>query len=118
MLFNLIIHFILFSVLYNGTFSQKILDKVDDPKLFSQLANYEPDVYVAKKISFYKHTVYYPPHIPLIESVITAIENLRISIDNASTVGTQINVAKALIHSVSDPSHLKQYGPLNTTIFI
>lgn len=98
------------NVLYNGTFSQKLLhDKVKLSKLLPQLIKYEPDIYVAKKSSFYKHVVYYPPHISLLKSMITALENLKISADNASTIRTEIQVAKALINVVSFPFQLKQY---------
>lgn len=99
------------NVLYNGTFSQKLLhDKVKLSKLLPQLIKYEPDIYVAKKSSFYKHVVYYPPHISLLKSMITALENLKISADNASTIRTEIQVAKALINVVSFPFQLKQYA--------
>ncbi|CAL7937852.1 unnamed protein product [Xylocopa violacea] len=96
------------NVLYNGTFSQKLLhDKV--PKFVSQLLNYEPNIYVAKKVSFYGHAVYYPPHISLLEPIIAILENLNISAENASAIETQIYVAKALINSVSISLQLKQY---------
>ncbi|XP_043790880.1 glutathione hydrolase 7-like [Apis laboriosa] len=99
------------NVLYNGTFSQKLLhDKVKLSKLLPQLIKYEPDIYVAKKSSFYKHAVYYPPHISLLKSMITALENLKISADNASTIQTEIQVAKTLINVVSFPFQLKQYA--------
>ncbi|XP_003695812.2 glutathione hydrolase 7 [Apis florea] len=99
------------NVLYNGTFSQKLLhDKVKLSKLLPQLIKYEPDIYIAKKSSFYKHAVYYPPHISLLKSMITALENLKISADNASTIRTEIQVAKALINVVSFPFQLKQYA--------
>lgn len=74
------------------------------------MIKYEPDIYVAKKSSFYKHVVYYPPHISLLKSMITALENLKISADNASTIRTEIQVAKALINVVSFPFQLKQYA--------
>lgn len=109
----------MFLVLYNGTFSQKLLhDKVRLSKLLPQLVKYEPDIYVAKKSSFYKHAVYYPPHISLLKSMIIALENLKISADNASTIQTEIQVAKTLINVVSFPFQLKQYGLLYLLIFI
>lgn len=111
--------FVLFLVLYNGTFSQKLLhDKVKLSKLLPQLIKYEPDIYIAKKSSFYKHAIYYPPHISLLKSMITALENLKISADNASTIRTEIQVAKALINVISFPFQLKQYGLLYLSVFI
>ncbi|KAK1125805.1 hypothetical protein K0M31_005348 [Melipona bicolor] len=98
------------NVLYNGSFSQKLLhDKVKLLKLLPQLVNYKPDVYIAKKSSFYKHAIYYSPHMSLLKSMITALENLKISTDNTSIVETDIEVAKTLINSVSIPLQIKQY---------
>ncbi|XP_076630907.1 uncharacterized protein LOC143346574 isoform X1 [Colletes latitarsis] len=99
------------NVLYNGTFSQKLLhDKDQLSKLSTQLANYKPLVYSAKKSSFYKHAVYYPPHMSLLESMIVSLKNLKISMENVSATETQIRVAEALIHSVSIQSQLKQHA--------
>ncbi|CAK9808239.1 Glutathione hydrolase 2 [Anthophora quadrimaculata] len=97
------------NILYNGTFSQKLLhDELKLSKLLTELANYEPDVYTAEKRNFYKHVVYYPPHASILESVITTLENLKISTENVSTTKTQIHIAKALINTVSIPLQLKQ----------
>ncbi|XP_060824662.1 glutathione hydrolase 7-like isoform X2 [Bombus pascuorum] len=97
------------NVLYNGTFSQKLLhDRIKLSKLLPQLVNYKPDVYIAKKSSFYKHVIYYPPHMSLLKSMIAALEDLNISTDNASIVGADIQIAKTLINSVSMPLQLKQ----------
>ncbi|XP_031842532.1 glutathione hydrolase 7 [Nomia melanderi] len=96
-------------VLYNGTFSQKLLhDKDKLSELLIQLANYKPLVYPAKKTSFHKHAIYYPPHIILLESMILSLENLKVSIENASTIEAQAQLAAALIHSTSIPLQLKQ----------
>ncbi|XP_076166696.1 glutathione hydrolase 7 [Ptiloglossa arizonensis] len=97
------------NVLYNGTFSQKLLHGKDQlSKLFIQLENYKPHVYLAKKSSFYKHAVYYPPHMSLLQSMIASLKNLKISTENASTTETQTRVAEALIRSISIPSQVKQ----------
>nr|XP_003699674.2 PREDICTED: gamma-glutamyltransferase 7-like isoform X1 [Megachile rotundata] len=96
-------------VLYNGTLSQKLLpDQTELLDLFVQLANYKPDIYLAEKSSFYKHTVYYPPHITQLKSIMEALENLQITTENASLIGTQVHVAKALIHSTSILGQSKQ----------
>ncbi|XP_034193469.2 glutathione hydrolase 7 isoform X2 [Osmia lignaria lignaria] len=92
-------------VLYNGTLSQKFLSNKD---LLVQLANYKPDTYLAKKLSFYKHTIYYPSNVSQLKSMMKALENLRITTENASTIGTQVHVAKALVHSASILEQLKQ----------
>lgn len=106
-------------MLYNGSFSQKLLhDKVKLLKLLPQLVNYKPDVYIAKKSSFYKHAIYYSPHMSLLKSMIAALENLKISTDNISIVETDIEVAKTLINSVSIPLQIKQHGLLHSTVFI
>ncbi|OAD59206.1 Gamma-glutamyltransferase 5, partial [Eufriesea mexicana] len=98
------------NVLYNGTFSQNLLhDKIKLSKLLSKLIYYEPDIYIAKKLSFYKHTIYYPPHMSLLKSMITALENLKISTENISTIGTEIQIAKALINAVLTPVQLRQF---------
>ncbi|XP_054016414.1 glutathione hydrolase 7-like [Hylaeus anthracinus] len=97
------------TVLYNGTFSENLLhDKDQLPKLLIQLANYKPRVYLAKKSSFYKHAVYYAPHMSLLQSMIVSLNNLNISNGNASTIETQIRVAKALIQSTLTPLQLQQ----------
>lgn len=105
-------------MLYNGSFSQKLLhDKVKLLKLLPQLVNYKPDVYIAKKSSFYKHAIYYSPHMSLLKSMIAALENLKISTDNISIVETDIEVAKTLINSVSIPLQIKQHGVLHSCFY-
>ena len=96
-------------VLYNGTFSQKVLhDKSQHSKLLIQLSNYKPTTYLAKKSTFYKHAVYYPPHMSTLQSMIVSLENLNISVKNASTIETQIRVAETLAHSITLPFQIKQ----------
>ncbi|XP_076240796.1 glutathione hydrolase 7 [Calliopsis andreniformis] len=97
------------NVLYNGTFSQKIFhDKSQLSELLVQLANYKPHTYSAKKSSFYKHTVYYPPHMSILQPMIASLENLKISTENASTIETQIQIAETLIHLNLYSSQMKQ----------
>ncbi|XP_076295947.1 glutathione hydrolase 7 isoform X1 [Lasioglossum baleicum] len=96
-------------VLYNGTFSQKLFHEKDEfPELLQQLSNYKPLLYPARKSSFHKYAIYYPPHMILLESMIASLEKLNISTENASTIDAQIRLAEALIHSTSIPLQLRQ----------
>ncbi|XP_026674097.1 glutathione hydrolase 7-like isoform X2 [Ceratina calcarata] len=94
------------NVLYNGSSAETLLH---DKLLFPRLENYEPDVYEAKRSSFYEHAVYYPAHVSLLESMIDALENLGISSETASTIGTQIQVAEALMNSSLLSLRMKRY---------
>ncbi|XP_035733698.1 glutathione hydrolase 7-like isoform X2 [Vespa mandarinia] len=87
-------------VLYNGTLSLKLLrDEVKKEELLLQLAHYKPEMSTAKKISFYKHLLYYPSGAFDFESSITALENLKISPEIASKTETMALVAQTLLHS-------------------
>ncbi|KZC12472.1 Gamma-glutamyltranspeptidase 1, partial [Dufourea novaeangliae] len=97
------------NVLYNGSFSQKLLQDKDEPsKLLEQLSNYKPHVYLAKKTSFYKHAVYYAPHMTLVKSMIASLENMKISTKNTSTIEAQVEIAETLIHSIFVPLQSEQ----------
>ncbi|KAI4501981.1 hypothetical protein M0802_002663 [Mischocyttarus mexicanus] len=87
-------------VLYNGTLSLKLLrDEVKKDELLIQLANYEPEISVAKKVSFYKHSLYFPSGVFDFETSINALENLKISFEMASKTETMALVAQTLLHS-------------------
>ncbi|XP_078053015.1 glutathione hydrolase 7 isoform X2 [Augochlora pura] len=96
-------------VLYNGSFTKKLFHANEDlSNLLQQLANYKPLLYPAKKSSFHKYAVYYPPHMLLLESMITSLENLKLFADNASTIDSQIQLAETMINSTSIPQQLRK----------
>ncbi|KAF7404897.1 hypothetical protein HZH66_003803 [Vespula vulgaris] len=87
------------SVLYNGTLSLKLLrDEVKKEELLIELANYKPEMSTAKKVSFYKHSLYYPSDAVDFEASINALENLKISSEIASMTETMALVAQTLLH--------------------
>lgn len=67
-----------------------------------ELANYKPTVTIAKSSTLHHHTIYYPPHVFLMQPVIEALESLPILTGNASTIESLALVAQTLIHIYSD----------------
>lgn len=86
--------------LYNGTLSLKLLhDEIKKEELLEELANYKPEISIAKKSKFYKHTLYYPPNAFAFETAIKSLEDLGISYETASATETMTVIAQTLLQS-------------------
>lgn len=94
-------------VLYNGTLSNKILrsNNLHEDSL-QELASYMPTLTIAKSSILHHHTIYYPSHMSLMQTVIETLESLPISKGNASTIESLTLVAETLMHIYSS-SHVK-----------
>lgn len=55
-------------------------------ELFQQLANYEPQVGLAKKSHFNKFVVHYSSNDEALESIIRALDQLNLSMENIPTL--------------------------------
>lgn len=99
------------SVLYNGTLSHKLLySNIHEVEQLHELSNYVPEIYEIEQAAFYGHTIYYTPHSLSFPLMIKQLNNLKISIVNASSVETQLLVAHTLIQSVVTPGYLLKAG--------
>ncbi|KAK2586188.1 hypothetical protein KPH14_001453 [Odynerus spinipes] len=90
--------------LYNGTLSLKLLrDEIKKEELLQELANYKPEMSIAKKSTFYKHSLYYPSDAFAFEALIKALEELRIPHEIASATETMTVIAETLLQSDTRP---------------
>lgn len=78
-------------------------------ELLQELESYKPTLTIAKSSTLYHHTIYYPSHVSLMQTVIEALEGLPISAGNASTIESLVLVAETLMHLYSS-SHSVQHG--------
>ncbi|XP_011267272.3 glutathione hydrolase 7-like [Camponotus floridanus] len=97
-------------VFYNGNLSNKILHSSSNlhEDSLQELASYMPTLTIAQSSTLHHHTIYYPPRMSLMQTVIETLESLPILMGNASTIESLTLVAETLMHIYSS-SHV-QHG--------
>lgn len=102
-----------FLVFYNGNLSNKILHSSSNlhEDSLQELASYMPTLTIAQSSTLHHHTIYYPPRMSLMQTVIETLESLPILMGNASTIDSLTLVAETLmhIHSSSHAQHGESY---------
>lgn len=80
------------------------------------LANYKPNIYTAERITFHEHIIYHLPHLWSLNLTMSALENLQVSAENASTIETQVLIAQTLINTMTAFPRITQNGLFHCSV--